>query len=181
MARFFAAYVRLLRLLDWAIVLASIALGLGCFQLVRQLEVRSDFKEMLPEKYPSVRQLKAIEQRVRATASLLLLVGGEDWPAMRRFIDDFASRARAELPDIINRVDINAEEVRQFFDTNKYLYIDLPDLEEIQKRLKHHIDKEKLKVAGLYTEFHEEPFDISDIAMPRWRSWSSNPTSAPLT
>lgn len=163
MSRFFSAYVRWLRWIDWCVVLVSIVASVALFQVVRHLQVRSDFKEMLPEQYRSVQELTRIEQRVRATASLLLLVGGDDWPSMRRFIDDFAVRARAELGDIINRIDVNGEETRAFFETNKYLYVDLEDLGEIYRRLRHHIDKEKLKGAGLYAELGEEKFDIADI------------------
>ncbi|MBI4367373.1 MAG: MMPL family transporter, partial [Deltaproteobacteria bacterium] len=163
MHRVFAGYVRFLRRSDWLVVIASILLMAALFLVVRRLHLRSDFKEMLPEQYRSVQELSRIEQRVRATASLLLLVGGNDWPAMRRFIDDFTVSARRDLADIINRVDANAGAARTFFEKNKYLYVDLDDLREIRRRLQHHIDKEKLKAAGLYTELEPEPFDLSDI------------------
>ncbi len=158
-------YAEFMRKYDFAVVLLSIALFVLSFYLVKNLKVRSDFKEMLPEKYESVIQFNNIEKRTRSVGNLIMLVGNAPWDKMRAFIDDFRPRAEEELKDMVSRVDTNAKEVSDFYDHNKYLYIDLDDLQEVRDRLKRSIDYEKLKRTHLYIEFgDEEPkFDTNDI------------------
>lgn len=163
--RFWARSTRFVRRFDFLIVLLSIALFWGSFSVVRQIQIRSDFKEMLPDQYRSVIELNRVESRVRATATLQVLVGGENWPAMRRFIDAFAAEVPRQLGDLIATVDYRTETVKEFYEKNKYLYVDMGDLQEIHRRLKQQIDYEKIKRSPLYIEFSDEPpqFDIKDI------------------
>ena len=149
-------YARLLRRLDFLVVLLSIGLFALSFHFVKDLRVRSDFKEMLPEKYRSVIEFNNIEKRVHSVGNLILLVGDAPWEAMKRFIDDFAPRAAAELGAEVSNVEVNVKDVADFYDHNKYLFIDLPDLQEIHDRLKRKIDYEKLKRTNLYIEFGDE-------------------------
>lgn len=155
----------MMRRLDFAVVLLSIALFAITFHYVKNLKVKSDFKEMLPSKFESVIQFNKLEKRVQSVGNLILLVGDAPWPTLKRFIDDFAPRASEELTAEVSNVEYNVKNVADFYDKNKYLYIDLPDLQEIHDRLKRKIDYEKLKRTQLYIEFgDEEPsFDVSDI------------------
>ncbi|PIR20431.1 MAG: hypothetical protein COV45_06570 [Deltaproteobacteria bacterium CG11_big_fil_rev_8_21_14_0_20_47_16] len=163
--RFWSSYVRLVRRFDWVVVLLSIALFYGTFSVVKHIQVRSDFKEMLPDQYRSVIELNKIESRVRSSATLQVLVGGRNWPATRKFIDAFVAAVPEQLGDLIATVDYENTTVKKFFEKNKYLYVDLGDLKEIHKRIKDQIDYEKIKKSPLYIEFTDEPrkFDISDI------------------
>ncbi len=160
-----ARYARFMRKLDFAVLLLSIALFAVTFNYVKHLRVKSDFKEMLPEKFQSVTEFNKIEKRVQSVGNLILLAGDAPWPAIKSFIDDFVPKANAELSDMISGVEYNVKDVADFYDKNKYLYIDLPDLQEIHDRLKRKIDYEKLKRTQLLIEFgDEEPsFDVSDI------------------
>ncbi len=150
---------------DWLMVAISIICIVSCLLYVRKIQIRSDFKEMLPDQYQSVVELKKIEERVKSTSTLAVIVGGENWASMRNFIDDFVFRAKAEMPVDIAEIEYNARDVHQFFDQNKYLYVDLEDLQEIHVRLKRQIDYEKIKESPFYISFEDEPptFDISDL------------------
>jgi predicted RND superfamily exporter protein len=163
--RFWAQYVRVVRRFDWLIVLLSLALFWGTFTIVRHIQIRSDFKEMLPDQYRSVIELNRVESRVRSTATLQVLVGGDNWPAMRKFIDAFVAAIPQKLPDLIATVDYENTTVKKFYEKNKYLYVDLNDLQEIHTRIKDQINYEKIRKSPLYIEFGDEPrkFDITDI------------------
>lgn len=148
----------------WLLALSSIALFVAFAAVVRTIPIYSDFKMMLPQDYRSVVELNRIESRVKSTTNLMFLVGGDDWPAMRRFIDDFVAAVPDKLGDLIDGVEYNGKTVGEFFEKNKYLYVDLKDLQEIHVRLKRHIDYEKIRKSALFVELDSPPkFDVSDI------------------
>lgn len=162
---FWSKYVDFTHRFDWLFVIVSLATIVVTLLYVKNIQLRSDFKEMLPDKYRSVVELNKIEKRVKSSGNLAVVVGGDSWPSMRRFINDFVFLAKAELPADIAEIEYNARDVHQFFDRNKYLYIDLPDLKEVYTRLKRQIDYEKIKQSPFYISFEDEPpkFDVSDI------------------
>ncbi len=163
--RFWSRYAFYIRRFDWLIVILSILLFWGTFSVVRHIQIRSDFKEMLPDQYRSVVELNKVEGRVRSTATLQLIVVGNHWPATKQFIDAFVTEVPKQLGDLIANVDYESNTVKKFYDKNKYLYVDLEDLQEIHRRLKEQISYEKIRKSPLYIEFGDEPrkFDISDI------------------
>jgi uncharacterized protein len=157
----------------WALTVVSICLVVALGAVVRNLQIQSDFKKMLPQEYRSVIELRRIESRVKSTSTLHLLVGGEDWPAMRRFIDDFVDRIPDALGDIIAHVEYNNHASRDFYQKNKYLYVDLEDLQEVHHRLKRQMDYEKFRKSPIYVEMGDPPtFDIGDIE-DKYRSKTS--------
>lgn len=163
--RFWSAYVRFARRFDFLMVLLSLAIFWMSFSVVKQIQVRSDFKELLPDQYRSVVELNKIESRVRSSATLQVIVVGDHWRSTRQFIDAFVEEVPKQLGDLIANVDYESNTVKKFFDKNKYLYVDLDDLKEIHERIKQQIDYEKIKKSPLYIEFGDEPrkLDISDI------------------
>jgi len=163
--KFWGKYVDITRKIDWLIVLICLASIVISLMYVRKIQIRSDFKEMLPDHYRSVVELKKIDARLKSSGNLVVIVGGKDWPSMRRFINDFVFRAKVAMPADISEIEYNAKDVHGFYDQNKYLYIDFPDLKEVYTRLKRQIDYEKIKNSPFYIEFEDEPpkFDMSDI------------------
>jgi len=158
----FSRFIERFRLL---IITASIAVFAVSIHFVSKLSVKSDFKEMLPASAPSVVELNRIQQRVRSTDNLIILVGGVDWLRLRPFIDSLVSQLESNLSDKISRIEYNVADVKGFFDYNKYLYIDLPDLEELYARLKRRIDWEKIKHTPFFLQIAEEEptFETKDI------------------
>lgn len=163
--RFWARYSQFIHRFDWLIVILSVLVFYGTFSVIRHIQIRSDFKEMLPDQYRSVVELNKVESRVRSTATLQVIVVGDHWPATRQFIDAFVAEVPKQLGDLIASVDYESNTVKKFYDKNKYLYVNLDDLKEIHSRIRQQIDYEKIKKSPLYIEFGDEPrkFDISDI------------------
>ena len=158
-------YSRFIERFRLLIIAASIALFAVSIHFVAKLSVKSDFKELLPASAPSVVELNRIQKRVRSTDNLIILVGGVPWEELRPFIDSLASELENKLSDDINRIEYNVTDVKGFFEKNKYLYIDLPDLEEIYDRLKRRIDWEKIKHTPFFLQIAEEEptFETKDI------------------
>lgn len=163
--KFWSRYVGFTYRFDWLMVLVCLISICIALVYVSKISIRSDFKEMLPDKYRSVIELNKIEKRVKSSGNLIVIVGGDKWPTMRQFINDFVFAAKTALPGDISEIDYNVREVRNFYDQNKYLYIDLPDLKEVHDRLKRQIDYEKIKQSPLYIDLGDSPpkFEISDI------------------
>lgn len=165
MKTFWQKYVSIARRFDWLFVIVCLASIAVTLPYVKKIQIRSDFREMLPDDYRSVVELNRIDTRLKSSGNLSVIVGGDNWPDMRRFVNDFVFRAKAAMPNDIAEIEYNTRDVHQFYDNNKYLYIDLPDLEEVYQRLKRQIDYEKIKQSPFYISFEDEPpkFDIEDI------------------
>ncbi|MBI4239025.1 MAG: MMPL family transporter [Deltaproteobacteria bacterium] len=184
MATFWERYSRVAWKYAWGFVILGMTCAVLTTLAVRRLGIDSDFKRMLPRSYPSVQELEEIEQRFRSTANLLLLIGGgnmadgaagPDWPTMRRFIDDFAAAAPERLRELVDRVEYNTKPIDDFTEKYRYLYIDLPDLHEIEKRLDRQIRYEKLKKNPFFVDIDDPPnFDITDIE-GKYRHTSKEP------
>ncbi len=169
------AYTRFMRRWDFAYVLLSVAIFIVSFYAVKNIQVRSDFKEMLPERYQSVIEYNKLEKRMRSTGSLVFLLGDASWPAMKQFIEDFSAKAKVELSEEVDTIEYNSKKIGDFYDKNKFLFADLPDLKEVYERLDRQIAYEKLSRTGLYVNFEDQPpkFDISDIEK-KYKSKSGN-------
>lgn len=163
--KFWNHYVSFMRKYDWLMVLICLACIIVTVLYVKNIQIRSDFKEMLPEQFRSVIELNKIEKRVKSSGNLMVLVGGDRWENIRRFVNDFVFRAKVEMPEEISTIEYNARDIHGFYDKNKYLYIDRDDLKEVYQRLKRQIDYEKIKQSPFYIDFEDEPpqFDMSDI------------------
>ncbi|MFH0800160.1 MAG: MMPL family transporter [Pseudomonadota bacterium] len=158
-------YTKIIYSLAIPIVLASLVLFAVSIHFVAKLSVKSNFKEMLPQHAPSVIELGRIEKRVRSTDNLIILVGNSDWPTIRAFVDNLVEKIRTDFKGDVGRIEYDVTKVKNYYDHNKYLYIDLEDLKELYTRLKTRIDWEKLKKTPLFVQIDEEEptFDSKDI------------------
>lgn len=158
-------YARYLQKFAVPLVIVSIAIFAVTIHYVAKLKVKSDFKEMLPAKAPSVVELDRIEKRAKNTDNLVILIGNDDWEKTKSFIDALTTELQTKLPEDISRIEYNVADVKKFFEDNKYLYIDLPDLQEIYNRLKTRIDWEKIKRTPFFVQLEEEEpkFYVNDI------------------
>src|SRR5262245_20518512 len=131
--RFFVVYTRFLQKFRWPLAIAFVLLFAFCVNQARHLKLKSDFKELLPDNFQSVRDLDRIVARVGGTGSLIIAIEaieGDDQPAqatqatMIRFANDLVARLKAYPPEFINRVEYNVSDTKNFFEKNKYMYMD---------------------------------------------------------
>jgi len=164
--RFFVVYTRWLNKLRWPLAILFVLLFVGSIFVAKHLKLKSDFKELLPDSFQSVQDLNRIVDRVGGTGTLIVAVEGDDQPAMIRFTEDLVAKLKAAPAGFVNRVEYNIADTKAFFEKNKYLYMDLGDLNEIKSRLDRSIQKKKLEKAGLYLDFEtkeESQFTTKDL------------------
>ncbi len=159
------SYVRFLHRARFPLAALFLALFVFCLLQIRHLELKSDFRYLLPETAQSVVDLERIAKRVPGTGSLIVAVEGKNQDAMMRFADDFVKKIRALPAGYVDSVEYNVSEVRRHYEDNKYLYMSLPDLRAVKERLDRSLQREKLKAAGFFIDLDEENsgFDTKDI------------------
>ncbi len=130
-----------------------------------QLPLQSDFKYLLPQNKPSVINLNRIVGKVGGVGSLVVAIECDDYRATEKFINAFVERLKSMPPGYVRYVDYNVSRTKEFFTKNKYLYIDLADLQSIHDRLAKKIRFEKLRQNPFYIALDEDraDFDLSDI------------------
>ncbi|HEX5036491.1 MAG TPA: MMPL family transporter [bacterium] len=164
--RFFIVYTKFLNKFRWPLAVFFVLLFAGSILVAKHLKLKSDFKELLPDTFQSVVDLNRIVDRVGGTGTLIVAVEGDDQAAMIRFTEDLVAKLKAAPPGFVNRVEYNIADTKNFFEKNKYLYMDLEDLGEIKDRLDHSIQQKKLEKAGLYLDFQtkeESQFTTKDL------------------
>ena len=139
----------------WAVLFLSLAL-LGAAKLyTTRLELRSDFRELLPRDSPGFLTYEKQLGRVGGGASLIVVAESPERAANERFADAIAAKvvaladARAACvreqcggdgkaarctatcgPELVSFVEQGTKEVRRFFEDNKWLYADQADLDQ---------------------------------------------------
>lgn len=135
------------------VVVALAALVLApMLWLATKLDLRTDFKDLLPQNKRSVIELDRIGQRIGGNASFSIGIEGDDLPAMKRFADALADRLRALPPGIIYHLDYTVKDEREFFMKNRWLYANYADLEDIRDALEARVIKETPFDLGLEDE-----------------------------
>ncbi len=151
---------------SWVIILLSLVVLAISIYFSAKLKLKSDFKELLPDNYESVQELNRTAERVGGLSNLLIGVEAPDFKTGKSFVDALIPALQAGLPsEMVQSIDYNVADLKSFFETNKYLYVEVADLKEIYNRLKRSIDYEKLNSTGLLIDFEEETpeFNIKDI------------------
>ncbi|MBI4124504.1 MAG: MMPL family transporter [Deltaproteobacteria bacterium] len=164
----FSTFTHFLYKLRYVIAPLSIALFLFCLPQAKKLELRSDFKELLPDHFQSVKDLDRILERVQSTDTLIVAIESDDPQISIRFAHDLIAELKKLPEGTLSQIDYNVQDVIDFFEDNKYLYIDTEDVQELHDRLKKRIDREKLKTTGLFLDLEtkeekEEEFSTKDI------------------
>ncbi|MDO8527471.1 MAG: MMPL family transporter [Deltaproteobacteria bacterium] len=148
------------------IPLAILFLILFAFSLktASHLKIRSDFKELLPDNFQSVEDINRIVARVGGTGTLIVAIESDDPQSSIRFGNDLIAKLKEYPPEYIQRIEYNASSLKKFYEDNKYLYINMDDLQEIHDRLDRKIQREKLKGTGLFLDLETEDENTKEFS-----------------
>ena len=80
----------------------------------KNLELRTDFSELLPQKLPSVVSLKEAASRLGGTGLLIVGVIGPEFKSNKKFVDDFAARLTKEAASDIRFFEYKFDAAKQF-------------------------------------------------------------------
>ncbi len=148
------------------IIIAASLLSIfsGYFATQLASNIKTDFADLLPDDYVSVKELNRIKDRVGGIGPLMVLITGDDLDEAVNFMQALADSLKSS--PLISSLSIY-DSKKEIFRKNKLLYMKIEDLATIQDRLNQHIELEKLKQSPLYFSFddaeEESPLDFSDI------------------
>ena len=133
-------------------VVVGIALILlaACWSYARNLEIRGDVMELLPRDSPGFQSFEHRLKRIGGRATIAIVVESPERAANERFVDAATAALQAKIdernkctancgPERIAFLETNTKEVRSFFEENKWLYVDVKELEEADQTLDHQI------------------------------------------
>lgn len=143
------------------VVLFSVLFMMGCYFYTKQnLELRSDFLELLPRNSAGFKAFEHQLGRVGGGATFLVVVESPDRAANQRLVDDLGGALQKQAdtraacvtacgedaackakcgPDFISYVELGTKDLQAFFDKRQWLYATLPDLVEADETLDHQI------------------------------------------
>lgn len=131
-----------------------------------QLQIKTDFFELLPANYRSISDLNKLVDRVGGVGNLIIAIKADNFEAGKKYVEDVAADLNKFPKSRILRVDYNIKDVTQYYEDNILFYLDKGDLQNIKTRLAAKLDYEKKKNNPLY--FFKEmltpvEFNIDDI------------------
>lgn len=147
------------------VVMLAITVVSGYFTLQLFQDVRTDFATLLPDTDRSKQDLEELKKRYGGATKINLVVHGQDFEANKAFVERFVGaldKHRDELS--IREIRYKLSEEDRFFDEHKFLYVEVEDLEEVDRRLKKRITWEKCKKSPFCLSVEDKPeFTTEDI------------------
>lgn len=147
-----------------AVVFALTALSSYYTYLLFQ-DVRTDFATLLPDSDRSKQDFETLKQRYGGATEMQLVVGGEDFEKNKAFVERFVAELEKHKDELsIREIKYRRTADDRFFDEHKFLYVDLADLKEVDKRLKRRITWEKCNKSPFCVSIDDKPeFTTEDI------------------
>ena len=130
----------------------------GSLPLIRNLGLDSRFIALLPESYPSVKDLERVRDRVLGLSALTIAVQSpsKNVDAMRRFIEDLVKRLEELPPEEIGVIDWNIGAYDEFVRSHKHLYASLDLLKRLRDALEERYDRERLKNNPFWVDLEDD-------------------------
>ncbi|MBS1120747.1 MAG: exporters of the superfamily [Deltaproteobacteria bacterium] len=149
-------YVAWIRRRSLAIILTHLALLGGAIYLIGyRLPLFADFSHLLPQDAPAVRDLRRLEARVKATDIVLAVIDAPSSEVRAAAVRELADRMSRISPDLIEHVDADDGDVREFLKARRHLYVPLDDLVRARDALTHRIHDAKLRANPLYIDLED--------------------------
>ena len=142
---------RLIRWRKWVLA-GALALTVAALYPASHLPLESNLISLLPKSAPSVQALERVVAKAGGTGELLVLIESPAPEAARRYADALLPRIR-QLPWV---ADARHGPDAEFLAKNRLLYLDLADLETIDRRVQSYLDRETLKHNPLYVDLEDE-------------------------
>jgi predicted RND superfamily exporter protein len=138
-----ARYCRFIARRSALILTVAFGVFAGAAALASRLELRTAFHELLPSNDPGVVALMRTQSRIPDLSLLLIGVNSPDRAANLRYAETITQKLRALPPSVVTLATFEVKDLKGFFESNKWLYLSQPDLENIRDRLRREITKRK--------------------------------------
>ncbi len=125
--------------------------------LIRNLELKTGFGELLPDDKPSVVELDRVNRRLASTSTLTVVAESQNTELLKRFVDELTPKLRALPRDLVSAVDPGPREALRFFKANKHLYAPLEDIESLHRQVIEQYDSAVAREMGTDLGLDDEP------------------------
>ncbi len=143
------------------VLFISLVLTALAFWESRQLEVKSDLSALLPDTTPSVQDLKTMNRYFGGSSYLFVTVEAPE----RALAEGFADRLAARIETHPAVFFVESRRPLEYFKPRKWLYLDLEDLEEMERRIDRSLELEKEGVSAFFADFMNftDPGTLPDL------------------
>jgi predicted RND superfamily exporter protein len=150
-------YVAWIRRHTLAIIAAHLVLlGIAVDLIAFHLPLFADFSYLLPQDAASVRDLRRLEARVKASDTTLALVTAPSSELRAAAVRDLAAALHTLPPTLVERVIEDDGQARAFFKERRHLFVPLADLQTAATALERRIKAAKLAANPLFIELDDE-------------------------
>jgi predicted RND superfamily exporter protein len=139
------------------VLVTSFVICAAAAVLSSRLELRTAFVELLPSNDPGVVTLQRTSKRMGDLSLLLIGIHSPDYAANLRYAQVLTQRLKALPPTVVNLAAYQIQDLRDFFQKNKWMFVSEDDLESIRDRLRNEISKRKNPLFVSLED--EEPID----------------------
>ena len=150
-------YVAWLRRRAIAIIAAHVLLVAGGVYLIAyHLPLFADFSYLLPQDAPAVRDLRKLEDRVKATDVVIVVVEAQDPGERAAAVQELATQLRTIPSALVEEVATDDAQTRDFLEAHRYLLVPLAQLRRARDALAHRIQQAKLEANPLYIDLEDK-------------------------
>jgi len=151
------------------LVVATLAVLGATYLVMFELPLRADFSYLLPKDAPSVRAAEQLAGRMPEQDTMLMLIVAPV-PAMRETAATQALAGLATLDkDLMERVDSDDADVRDFIAAHRHLFAPLAELEAARDALATHIAAAKQRANPLFVDL-DDPDPAPPAALDEMRA-----------
>jgi hypothetical protein len=118
------------------IAIHAVAFAAAIYLVAFRLPLYADFSYLLPQDVPAVRDLRRLESRVKSTDTVLAIVRAPTPAARAAAVQDLATGIGWIRPQLIERVDADDKDVREFLQAHRDVLVPLGDLERARDALR---------------------------------------------
>ncbi len=133
-----------------------ILLGVALYLIAFRLPLFADFSYLLPQDASSVRDLRRLEARVKASDTTLALVTAPSSEVRAAAVRELAAQLRTFPTTLVERVIEDDGQARAFFKARRHLFVPLADLETAATALDRRIKAAKLAANPLFIDLDED-------------------------
>ncbi|HTR49635.1 MAG TPA: MMPL family transporter [Kofleriaceae bacterium] len=147
------------------VAIHAVVLAFAIYLVAYRLPLYADFSYLLPQDAPAVKDLRALEARVKTTDTVLVVLTAPDPTTRAEAARETATGLRALPPQLVEQVDENDADLRRFLSDHRWLFVPPDDLVRARDALAERIKSAKLAANPLYVDLDDDT--AADIAKQR--------------
>jgi predicted RND superfamily exporter protein len=149
---------------------ALIAVAAAAYLVIWRLPLYSDLSYLLPGDAPSVKGAEALARRMPAKDVMLMVVRAPDSKLREAAGREAVAGMKAIDKSLIERVDADDADVREFVRAHRHLFVPLEELRQARATLDREIEQAKLRMNPLLVSLKEDGAPATPPELERLRA-----------